>query len=277
MKSKLVKIQFCFPRISQSVKDKKAFVQSIVDMMQRNGSINYAGYLEDDDLQRDILMKIGSFNPKNYRVLTEEEKQNITRKINNSIQKSYKKLLHPEIPIFVFVFPWFPNPEDRNVFGGVDAVAVHESVMHLFIAPDAYTQRSLTETIAHEYNHLVFYHYQGAKKYTLLEHIFMEGLAENFREEVIGGKSAPWSEALNKKEAHKLFLSIYPLLQSKNKRVHEEVLFGSEKYKRWAGYSIGYWFIREFRKKQPAYSWQEVVQIKSEDLLIYINKRGATE
>lgn len=266
MKYDLSKIHFYFPQFSGKIKDKNLLAQSIIDMMQKDGSIEYSGYLNNKDLRNALLMKMNKLDYPNYRIPTNVERRRIIKEINISLKKCYTALQHPELPIFIFVFPWFPSIKDDNVFGGVDAVAPHKNVMHIFMNLDTYKLRSLKETIAHEYNHLIFYYYQWSKNYSLIQNIIMEGLAENFREDVIGGNSSPWAIALTRKEANKAFFLIKRFFNSKNAELSKNILFGGGKYKRWTGYSIGYWIVKNFKQQHATLSWQKIMQLKVDNL-----------
>jgi uncharacterized protein YjaZ len=50
-------------------------------------------------------------------------------------------------------------------------------------------------------------------------------------------------------------------------KIYREVFFGSKKYKRWTGYSIGYWLIKKFRIMNPNINWEEIIKIKPEHIL----------
>lgn len=266
--SHLVKIEFCFPSMPRNVKDNKGFVRLLLNQLRKSGSIECAGYLKDEDLYDHFLSKIGKVDFKNYKLLSGERRQSITKVIHSTVRKCHEKLPLALKPLFIFVFPWFPGKDDEG-FEGVMGITPYFSTFHLFISINDFSKTSLVETIAHELNHTIFFYYHSKNlgKYTLLDNLIIEGLAENFREEVTGGKSAPWSRALTKKEALRTFDSIRSLLRSKSPRIRNDVLFGSKHYKRWAGYSIGYWLIKEFRKKHQKGSWEEIMHMDPEDML----------
>jgi len=262
MKLASAKIQFCFPEITHVLRDKRELVKSILKTMRENGSIDYAGYLKDGDLYKDLLKKIGDVNIRKYQPLNIKQKNYITKVINSTLAKCYRNISDIKNPIFIFVFPWLPSSKDKKTFKGVNAIAPYKTTIHLFISPYSFTRSSLMETIAHEFSHLVFYKYQKAKEYTLFEHIVMEGIAENFREEIIGGKPAAWAVALKKIDAMRIFISLKPLLNSKSVQIRKRVLLGNGKYSRWTGYSIGYWLVKEFREKHPKINWKDIMQME---------------
>ena len=274
MQSDLVKIKFRFPTLSRKIKNKQELVDLLMGAMRKDGSIKYAGYLKAKDLRRDLMRQIGSAGLGQYRNLLAKEKQTIEKNIYAAAKKCHKTLPHPDLPIFAFVYPWFPETNDRALFGGTTAFAVYYTI-HLFVDLNAYTQTALKQTITHEWSHLVFYRHHLERQYTLRAHMIMEGLAEIFREEVMGGKPSPWALALTKKEAQKQFELLKQKLNAKGMRIHREVFFGNKKYRRWTGYSIGYRLAKEFRKKYPKLSWEEIIKTKPEDILEIVIKKRA--
>ena len=275
MKSDFIKIKFFSPKILRDIKNKQEFTQLLIEAMRKDGSIKYAGYLKEKDLYDDLLRHIGSGDITQHKILSTKQKQDIKKTIHTTVQKCNRKLPVPT-KNFVFVFPWFPT-EDDKVFKGSFGFAAYSCVLHIFISPQIFTRESLADTVAHELNHTIFYYYHFDRygKHSLLDDIIAEGLAENFREEVLDKKSAPWAIALTRKEAFEVLGSIKPLLYSKDFRIRKRILFGDIKHKRWTGYSIGYWLVKEFRKKHGELSWEEIIKTKPEDILEAVIKKRA--
>ena len=142
MESKLVKIKFCFPRISNKVKSKQEFVRLLIEMMRKDGSIKYAGYLNEKDLYKDLLQRISSGEDiSQYQELSIQEKRDIEKIIYTTILKCHQKLPLPT-KNFIFIFPWFPVKEDM-VFKGSMGAATYSCVFYIFIAPRKFTEKSL--------------------------------------------------------------------------------------------------------------------------------------
>jgi len=266
MKSSLIEVNFYFPKATL-VKDKQKFVDLIMEAMRNDGTIKYTGYSNENMLSEGLLGHIGHYNHSKYRNLSEKEKRSISKTIQTTINRCNKILPLP-IKNFIFVFPWFPSKED-SIFNGSFGFAAYSCVLHLFIAPGIFTKEAIANSVAHEINHTVsfYYHFDRYARWSLLDHIVNEGLAENFREEVLKTKPAPWAIALSKQKAFKTLKEIYPKLNSKDDKIHRAVLFGNGEYERWAGYSIGYWLVKEFRKMNPNLSWKKIIKIKPEDIL----------
>jgi len=273
MKSDLIEINFYFPKPAL-VKNKQELVDLILELMRNDGTINYAGYSNEKILKDDLLRHIGCYNRGQYRDLSEKEKESIKNTIQITIDKCNRILPLPT-KNFIFIFPWFPS-EKESVFNGSFGFAAYSCVLHLFIAPDVFTKESVADSVAHEINHTVSYHYHFDRyaKWSLLDRIVNEGLAENFREDVLKTKPAPWAIALSEQKAFEVLREIYSKLNSKDNKIHQAVLFGNDKYERWTGYSIGYWLVKEFRKMKPDLSWKEIIKTKPEDILKAVKNRA---
>src|SRR3989338_742310 len=274
MQSDLVKIKFQFPSLSHKITNQRELVGLLMEAMRSNGDSKYAGYLKKKDFHEDLLRHIGNTDIVLYRTPSLKQKRSIEKIIYATVKKCHKVLPHPDLPIFAFVYPWFPNIDNSVLFGGTTAIATYYT-LHLFIDLRSYTQVYLKETIAHEWNHLVFYRHHPERHYALRDHILMEGLAEIFREEVMGGKPAPWALALTGKEVQKQLELLKQKLHTKSMKIYREVFFGNKEYKRWTGYSIGYRLVKEFRKKYPNISWGEIIKMRQKDILVTIKKNRA--
>jgi len=265
MKSNLIKIYFYFPKTKP--KDKQKLVDLIIEMMCKNSTIKYAGYSNVNILRKDLLHRIGHYNRSKYRSLSGKEKQSINKIIQTTINKCNKILPLPT-KNFIFIFPWFPSKKEK-VFNGSFGFASYSCVLHLFIAPDIFTKEAIANSVAHEINHTVsfYYHFDRYGKWSLLDHIVNEGLAENFREDILKTKPPPWAIALSQQKAFEILKKIYPKLNSKNSKIREAIFFGNNKYQRWTGYSIGYWLVKKFRKINQELSWKKIMKMKPEDIL----------
>lgn len=266
MKSNIAKFKFYFPEITDSIKNQRSLVDLMIKEMQKDGSIKCAGYFDEKDLQDDLMRNIGNGVIAHLNSLNKEKKQKLEQEINLILRECHKALLHPDLPIFLFVYPWFPDSTEQKNFDGSTAFASYYT-MHLFIDLKNYTIESLKKTIAHEWNHLVFYRYQMEYPYTLRTYIVMEGLAEIFREELMGGKIVPWSLALTETEAKEKLELLKDSLDTKGMGIYREIFQGNKKFKRWTGYSIGYWIAKRFRERNPKLFWEEIIKIKSEDMM----------
>lgn len=168
-----------------------------------------------------------------------------------------------ETPVTVFLLPFYPS-ENEKIFQGVTGIAANSSVILLFVDPLSFSSYAFQETLVHEFNHLMYYtiHHDNVDTFTVFEHCIMEGLAEHFREQTIGGDSAPWSVALEEAAAMNLVKDIEPKLDEVDESYRRDLMFGGDRFHRWSGYSIGYWFVSKALKYYPNLTWQELIAKK---------------
>ncbi len=257
------KIETYFPgQKSQTAQD---FSNSIIAMMTHDDTLKCAGYFDEEDFRKDLIFHLDDRNIDQYHLPSSQRISSIKNTITSTIIKCHKALPHPDLPIFVFVYPWFPNKDSQKLFQGTTAFATYYT-MHVFVDLNSCTEASLRQTIAHEWHHLVFYRFHNERQCSLLDHIIMEGFVEIFREEVLGGAPAPWSVALSEDESLRQLKSIEEMLNSTSMELYRSVFWGNKEYKRWTGYSIGYNIAKKFRKKILKLSWENIVATKSTNI-----------
>ena len=172
-----------------------------------------------------------------------------------------------ELPLTNKKIAIYSSKEDfiKNKMGGVGGDALQENVITLYINPTKGWKEELANTISHEYSHLAIL---DVRKWdTILDSLIIEGIAENFREEIVGGKRAPWTKALTEKESKILLKKLKNKLNIKANKMHHDLFFGSKDYKMWAGYSLGYYIVKKFRENYPKLKWKEIIKLKSSEVL----------
>ncbi len=272
MSKDLSQIEFYFP--GGEFKNKKEIVNSILSLMKDKGSVDYSGHTDVKSLQTGLIEHIGDADVGTYTQISEEQKTKIEKIISKTVEKCNKELPIPT-KNYIFVFPYLPIEKDM-VFGGVNGVARYSCVFHVFLSLKSWTQKSLEHTVAHELNHTIYYyhHYDDFNNYKLLDEMIMEGLAENFREQILGGSAASWAIALAKQDALDTLRTINEeTLYTRCQNIIKSILFGNNKYQKWTGYSIGYWLVKEFIKNNPNLSWDEIMKLSSREILQVTDKR----
>lgn len=255
-----VKVNFCFPKTISTKKE--AIINAIVCDIRSDKRVGYAGYIKKEYLKKHLSRYFDDKSINTHRPLLLSEKQKIEKTIKLVTEKCLNQLSLPFLS--VYVFPWL-GKKYNVAFGGVNGFAPYANTIHLFLSTKKFLQQSLIATITHEFNHAVFFHYRNSsEEMTLLETLIFEGLAENFREDVVGGKTASWSKVLNKVQCQKALLGLKNSLNSTDRNLYHDIFFGSKKYKKWTGYSIGYQIIKSFIKEHPQKSWKEIMKMKPE-------------
>jgi uncharacterized protein YjaZ len=120
--------------------------------------------------------------------------------------------------------------------------------------------------LPHEIHHAIRMR-QPNWRLSLLEVLVMEGLADHFVVEVLGGKPGPWTHALTDEQIQEYLIRAKPYLRVKTESYAELV----EKCKTWltpsgskpmpkrAGYSFGWWIVENYLRAHPkARAWSLV-------------------
>ena len=167
----------------------------------------------------------------------------------------------------IFVFPTFSRFVKEEMSGTTGYTPWPDTIL-IFINPTSLQyDKALGETVGHEFNHAVFL--RDKKCVTLSDSIIFEGLAEHFREQVIGGDQAPWTKIFELNRTKIIFseMKLANLLQSNDPEIRRGVFFGNKKYIRWTGYTIGYYIIKSFLENNPSLDWKEIMARQPKDIL----------
>ncbi|MCG1023232.1 hypothetical protein EKQ44_16445 [Sutcliffiella horikoshii] len=102
-----------------------------------------------------------------------------------------------------------PHSPDFNYLemGGVVAFAADKDVMVLQIDPRKYTEKSIKQTIAHEFHHIVTMEVSdwSYRQQHLLDRVIMEGKADSFGKLVYEDYDVAWIEPLSSEETNKVW------------------------------------------------------------------------
>lgn len=128
-------------------------------------------------------------------------------------------------------------------------------------------ENMLEYAVAHEYNHAYWTNVNFGKstKWTLLVYLVFEGRGDYFAHLIYPNVIAPWTMALTENQKSDLWNKIKPNLQSEDISYQMEVMFGSEKYPVWGGYTVGYDMVRTAvtnNKKLKADNWTNLASEK---------------
>lgn len=266
-------IQFCFP--PSMPKRKKAFLDAIIRGIHKSRSVGYAGYRTRTSLRDDISWRFIVRGIKRYRPPPPASQKRIESVVASMIRRCHRALPIPvPPPLFAFFFPWL-GPFDRydKIMGYVTGFTPHTRTIHIFLSPASFSIKSLRQTIAHEFSHIAFFHrhpllspHIPLSRATIRDVLIWEGIAENFTEDLTRTRS-PASRVMTRRQADKILSRLKPLLDDKILKktgAYEALFFGGRRYRKWAGYSLGYHIVRSFRASQPRATWRRIVETDPE-------------
>lgn len=135
---------------------------------------------------------------------------------------------------------------------GVGGFAHHKHFVMIYIDPDFPNlvdnlEVQLKSTLAHELNHTLRWQKIGYK-YTLLESIISEGLADHCDIILNNNNPQPWDNALSETDFQK-YLSLAKNDWHNNNYNHATWFFGAGDIPRWTGYSLGFKIVGDYIKR----------------------------
>ncbi|ESU32609.1 hypothetical protein G3A_10330 [Bacillus sp. 17376] len=193
------------------------------------------------------MYKAGGRARKNFEELKEGK---YWSKIERIFVKYKRKWKGPDIPIFIFPMDQSNSRLMREGKGKSGLSFIDK--MFIFLSPID-DEKELEALFVHEYHHVCRMQAQkkNPEEYTLLDSIILEGLAEHAVAENCGEKyTGEWSRRYSTK-----FLAGFwekeiaeRLSIKRNKRQHDELLFGLGDNPRLLGYAIGYEIVKQYKQ-----------------------------
>ena len=166
----------------------------------------------------------------------------IKTKIIGALKKSRQYIGNDSLSIYIIPV----NPDNRSVIRtmtGIMGLTAGSKQIILTIEPDILGWENMLEyAVAHEFNHAYWTNVNFGKsaKWTLLDYLVFEGRGDYFAHLLYPNIVAPWTIALTENQKTDLWNKIKPNLQSEDISYQTEVMFGSNNYPVWGGYTIGY-------------------------------------
>jgi uncharacterized protein YjaZ len=127
----------------------------------------------------------------------------------------------------------------------------------------------LKYTIAHEFNHTYWTvkNFSKLDKFTLLNYLVFEGRADSYAHLIYPDFKCPWTAALMENEKTDLWNKIKPDLQSEDEMLERGVMFGSNTYPIWGGYTLGYSIVQSALKNHPELKPEEWASMDTQKIL----------
>ncbi|MFT4806087.1 MAG: hypothetical protein ACJAZK_000876 [Psychroserpens sp.] len=175
-----------------------------------------------------------------------KNKTTIENKIIGAINKSRLSIFNESLTIYVLPV----NPNLKQVIAemsGIMGLTAGSKQIILTIEPDILGWENMLEyAVAHEFNHAYWTNLNFGKStnWTLLDYLVFEGKGDCFAHSMYPSVIAPWTTALTEKQISDLWNTIQPNLQSTDIGLQMEIMFGSNNYPVWGGYSVGYDIVR---------------------------------
>lgn len=233
-------------------------VECILDQIHEDPDIGFAGFRYKDGLREHLRWEMDEI--KDIRTIDENKVKVI---IEEAIKKCFAAVSITK-SVHIFVFPTFSEFVKEKMNGSTGYSPWKDTIL-VYINPACISDNAIRSTICHEFAHAVAQNYNELR--TILDQLVFDGVAEHFRESVINGDKAPWVKALTEEEAKKIFSEIKDRLESDNNAIRREIFYGAGKYPLWTGYTIGYFIVSSFLKKQKTVSWDDILKMPPKKIL----------
>jgi uncharacterized protein YjaZ len=218
----------------------------------------------NEDLKQTLSFWIGDTSKSNLEL----NKNKIMENISESFEKS-NEILSGKGKISVIVLPTFDEFIVDSLGGSCGYVAYNDTIW-LYINPNASSQ-SIQETICHEYHHIkrreIYTEEELNEKITLKECFVTEGLAEHFKEKILGIKQASYTNVLSEEEIKELLKNLKNKLDSRDSSLIDGILFGNDQYKNSTGYTIGYYLVKNFLESNLDLNWEELTKLPADEFI----------
>ena len=126
--------------------------------------------------------------------------------------------------------------------------------------------------LPHEIHHAIRLRMPGWH-WSLLESMVMEGLADHFLVEVVGGEPGPWDRSLTEEQIHEQLIRVKPLLRLNVasypafvETYEKPWLFGrsgTDPIPHWTGYTLGWRIVENYLRAHPDARASTLVQTSS--------------
>ncbi len=214
-----------------------------------------------------ILLKKGMYKPNTLskNIFLQMTKTKIWERFTLFERKYKRKWTGPDIPIFIF-----PGRTQILTRRGKKNGFTFPDKMFLFIN-DPEALKDLEALFVHEYHHATRMAMQkkSIEQYTLLDSLFMEGLAEQTVREIVG---EDYVEPILKSYDPKLLVRYWEKYYKNQLNIkitdprHDAFLYGTAFGKPKLGYAIGYFLVEKFREQKP-FSIEQSLQMPAEQYL----------
>ena len=169
-------------------------------------------------------------------------KDEIETIISSSVKKSYSSIPIAKLKVYILPPKGELNFMSESMSGIYGLTAGNDAILISIDTSQNGWKKMLPYAIAHEYYHAYWTkeNYHKLTGWNLLDFLCFEGRADYFAKQLYPDVKTPWTEALSKKEEDALWKTISPDLYNQDFDFMLNVMFGSEEYPKWGGYSLGY-------------------------------------
>jgi uncharacterized protein YjaZ len=257
------------------------FINSLVLSVEQVKNAPNAGFSSPEDFRDNLEWRFENSFTDEYEPIRPNKEDELKNLIKKTLDRSESELTSSRQNITILVFPWLaPFDEFDKQMGYVNGFAAGNNTINIYLEPGKLSEEFLAATIAHEYNHLVFFHHHPSldpnhpkTEARIIDVLIWEGLAETFSELIVGKKVSPIIGNITELEAREALEKmrhenkLKAKISDEDSTLYEDIFFGADgKYKRWTGYTIGYHVVKEYLNKEQNISWARIIKMDPEEI-----------
>lgn len=245
---------FSFFDRANLIYDRKKFLNEIIGDIKKTSSAGFAGFLDE----RGFRYHFDFWNPNDKTNVKYSLNKISLDKCSKLVEEAFRKIsdVLDKEEIHIYLFPTLSKFTIEKMNGN-SGRWVWKDVIYIDIFPKEKWEEYFKSAIIHETAHTLSDYFSD--EISIGEGMIFEGLAEHFQEKFTGIKN-PWVKVFPEKQALKLFEELKPKLNEKSYEVYGDIFFGNKKYPLWAGYTIGYYLIKEYLKNKKNIDWKELLR-----------------
>lgn len=197
-----------------------------------------------------------------------KNKAEIDEAIHKAINKCQAYITNDSVTFYVQP-PNIANSDILTRMGGVTGMAVGSKHILLSIDPNvANWKESLEHSVAGECYSSYWTHkyHDSTFKWTMLRYLVYVGKSNAFRLMIYPNANTPWVKALDEPKKAEMWTKIKPKLNTRNFFYMSEVMFGSNDYPLWTGFTLGYSIMNDALTKNPDLKFEDWDKMEAEKI-----------
>lgn len=243
--------------------NKKKIIDTIVESVDYIEGLGYLGFEEKEigelkEFLNDVIFSTENKPGTSCEIEIEKYLSVIKETLENLKEFFFEK------DFYIYLVPSY----DKFLIEKMDGIGGYPSnqIILLTINPQTnISSKIISQSIVHEFINMVSLEVKEWEN--ILDQIISDGLAEQFSERFFCFERNPWTKAISYSQTIELYESIKDKLLTNDEELSQDLFYGTGDYPLWTGYTLGYYIIEDFFKKNPDISWKKVLYMTSEEII----------
>ncbi len=226
------------------------YIENTIKKINYDKEIGFAGFKNKEGLKQFLNFSVFGKDSNSEHIIPD---LNEISKIIGKTLELCSKFISTKINIFVF------STVDKftiSKLGGVSGYSPWKNTILLNISEGENLEKAIKETLVHELAHAISLNNIKVEK--LKESLIFEGIAENFKEEIVKEENVISIKPLSEKRSFEILKDLNGKLDNYDSDLYRELFFGTGKYPLWTGYSIGYYLVKKYLENLEVVNWSDI-------------------